>query len=144
MSSVSCQDRGGRGGQRHLTTHLCARAVLGSPAHSPLESSGCIWSRCCPSLHRQHSSQTGHRHKSSPRRTSAEWHASTTQAMHRGTGTVMGKDFKGSPCIPKPVYDEASLAGNQAQLRTNGREHGKEAMRPENPTGTRDGCPFLC
>lgn len=82
--------RGRRGTERGQMAHLCALAVLCSPARSPHESSGCIWSRCCPSLHRQHSSQMGHRRKSSPRKTSAEWHASTTQTMHRGHGVRYG------------------------------------------------------
>lgn len=56
---------------------LCAPAALGSLSRCPLWFLNCIWNRCCPIHHRPRSCQTVHTHKSSPRRISEEWHASS-------------------------------------------------------------------
>lgn len=56
---------------------LYALATLGSLSRCPLWFLSCIWNRCCPIHHRQRSFQMVHTRKSSPRRISKEWHASS-------------------------------------------------------------------
>lgn len=121
--------------------HLCALAVLCSPAHSPHASSGCIWSRCCPSLHKQHSSQMGHRRMSSPRKTSAEWHASTTQTTHRGMGFVMGKDYRVFSALLNLLrMRQALLEIRHSEERTGARE--RRPCDLETPQAHRMDAPF--
>lgn len=62
---------------------LYAPATLGSLSHCPLWFLSCIWNRCYPIHHRQRSFQTVHTRKSSPRRISKEWRASSERQSPR-------------------------------------------------------------
>lgn len=58
-------------------SHLCVRRARGLRVHSPHGFSGCKWSKCCLSHHKQRNFLMVHRRKSWPRKIEVEWHEPT-------------------------------------------------------------------